>query len=143
MTEYVPVSWSREPITVEKLQQMATNDQALFELKPTASINHNGVRRTKGMKILAGSQVFQPSNTFSTTKTIYFGNFFSAGCSPIVIPSIYSHPQMGMNLTPHAIGGGKLPDHRGFNVYVWADDRGGNSSTIVQPYYVTFIAMGF
>jgi hypothetical protein len=143
MTEYTPVSWSLEPVSIDKLQQMATNDQALYEIKPSMSFKHNGINRSKGMKILAGSALFQPTNLYNATPTIYFGNFFSAGCYPIIMVSIYSHPQTGMNLTPHGIGGIKLPDHRGFRCYVWADDRGGNSSTIVQPYYVTYAAFGF
>lgn len=143
MTEYVPVSWSKSPVTVEALQRMASNDQALFEMKPSAAIKHNGVNRSRGVKILAGSQLFQPPNTWSTTNTIYFGNYFSVGCFPIIIPALYSHPQMGMNLTPHGIGGVKLPDHRGFNAYVWPDDRNGNKARLSQPYYVTYIAVGF
>ena len=144
MSEYVPVSWSAgEPITVEKLQQMASNTQSILESKPSTAIKHNGINRDRGMKILAGSSLFQPSKTFSTKNNIYFGNFFSVGCTPIITPSFYSHPQLGMNLTPFGLNGTKIPDHRGFSVYVWADDRSGNSAKIVHPYYVTYIAVGF
>lgn len=143
MTEYVPVSWSRSPVTVETLQQMASNTQALFEMKPSTAIKHNGVNRDRGMKILAGSQLFQPTNTWSTTNRIYFGNFFSVGCSPIVIPHLYSYPQTGLNVAPKGIGGTKLVDHRGFEAYVWTDDRLGNNGTIQQPHYVVYIAVGF
>lgn len=122
---------------------MASNDEALFELKPTAAIKHSGVSRNRGMKILAGSQLFQPSNEYNATNTIYFGNYFSVGCLPIVQTGLYSHPQTGMNIATFGIGGVKVPDHRGFNAYCWSDDRLGNNGRIVQPYYVTYIAIGF
>jgi len=142
-TEYTPVAWSKEPVSIEKLQQMVSNDQALFEMKPTTAIKHNGISRSKGMKILAGSQLFQPTKTFSTTSRIYFGNYFSAGCYPIVIAGLMSAPQTGLNVATKGIGGAKLVDHRGFEGYVWTDDRKGNKGTIQQPYYLTYIAVGF
>lgn len=143
MSEYTQVSWSEEPVSIEKLQQMASNTEALFHLKPSAAIKHGGINRNKGMKMLAGSQLFQPSNTWSTTNTIYFGNYFSVGCSPLIIPVLYSAPQTGLNVAPTGLGGAKVPDHRGFNAYVWCDARNGNKGKIVQPYYVGYLALGF
>lgn len=143
MTEYVPVSWSKEPVSIDKLQQMATNDQALFEMKPSTAIKHNGVNRAKGMKILAGSQLYQPSNTWATSVDLMFGNFFSAGCSPIVVPTIYGFPQTATYIHPKGLGNTKLPDHRGFSVYVRSNERIGFKGTLTSPYYIAYIAVGF
>lgn len=145
MTEYKSVSWSEEPVSVDKLQQMATNDQALFEMKPATAIKHVGASRDKGMKILAGSQLFQPSLTWATTHDIYFGNFFSAGCSPVVIPTIYGYPQTATYVHPKGLGGTQLPDHRGFGIYVRSNERAGHGlgGTLTRPYYIAYIAIGF
>ena len=143
MTEFVPVSWTKEPVSREKLGQMATNDQFLMESKPATSINHAGAKRDKGMKILAGSTLFEPSNTWSTNVELYFGNYFSTGCNPIVIANHYGFPQTGMNTAVKGLGGTKLPDHRGFTTYVWTDARAGNKGRLVQPFYIAYIAIGF
>lgn len=143
MTEYVPVSWTNSPVSVEKLEQMATNDQALFEMKPSAVIRHAGVTRNRGMKILAGSSLFQPSLRWNANNDVYFGNYFSAGCSPLVLAQHYGFPQTGMNTAVKGLGGTKIPDHRGFTAYVWTDDRLGNKGTLQQPYYIAYIAIGF
>lgn len=143
MTEYVPVSWSEEPVNIDKLQQMASNDQALFEMKPSTAIKHNGISRNKGMKILAGSQLFQPTNTWSTNKNIYFGNYFSAGCYPVVSPAIYGAPQTATYIHPKGLGGAQLPDHRGFAVYVRSNERSGFSGRLVRPFYIAYIGVGF
>lgn len=145
MTEYVTVAWGDEPVSVEKLHQMATNDQALFEMKPSAAIRHEGVSRSKGMKSLAGSQLFQPSNTWSQSVDLYFGNFFSVGCKPIVIPVIYGFPQTASYIHPKGLSGTKIPDHRGFSVYVRSNERGGGglNGKLTQPFYIQYIAMGY
>ena len=143
MTDYVDVSWTREPIVVEKLQQMVTNDRFLLESKPVTAIKHKGVTKNKGMKILAGSQLFQPSLTWSTNVNVYFGNFFSAGCYPVVSPAIYGAPQTATYIHPKGLGGAQLPDHRGFAVYVRSNERSGFKGTLVRPYYITYIAVGW
>lgn len=145
MTDYVPVSWTDEVVSVEKLQKMATNDQALFEIKPSAAIKHNGINRNKNMKILGGSSLFQPSLTWAQSVDVYFGNFFSAGCQPVVIANIYGYPQTATYIHPKGLGGTKLPDHRGFSVYVRSNERAGKGlgGTLTQPFYIAYLALGF
>lgn len=122
---------------------MASNDQAIFEMKPQAAIKHSGLNRAKGLKILAGSQIFQPSLVWNQNVDLYFGNFFSAGCMPVVLAQHYGFPQTGMNTAVKGLAGTKIPDHRGFTTYVWTDDRLGNKGTLQQPFYIAYIAIGF
>lgn len=143
MTEYIPVSWSEEPVSVEKLSVMADNDQALFEIKPTAVLKHQSVVKNKGVRMLAGSQLYQPSLTWATTVDHYFGNFFSAGCYPVVICNIYGYPQTATYIHPKGLGNTQLPDHRGFSVYVRSNERVGFKGTLSRPYYITYIAIGW
>lgn len=143
MTEYTPVSWSEEIVSIDKLQQMATNDQALFEMKPSTAIKHGGVNRNKGMKILAGSKAFQATNTWATSVDLHFGNFFSQGCTPVVIPVIYGFPQTATYIHPKGLGGTAQPDHRGFSVYVRSNERNMKAGRIVHPFTIQYIAVGF
>lgn len=145
MTEYVPVAWGEEPVSVEKLHQMATNDQALFEMKPSMAIRHEGISRNKGMKVLASSQLFSPTNTWATSVDLYFGNYFSVGCKPVVICNIYGFPQTATYIHPKGLSGTKIPDHRGFSVYVRSNERTGKGlgGKLVHPFYITYIAAGY
>lgn len=143
MTEYVPVSWTSGPVSLDKLEQMANNTQALHESKPSTVIRHAEVTRNKGVKILAGSSLFQPSGGWNQNVDLYFGNYFSAGCNPIVLAQHYGFPQTGLNTAVKGLGGTKIPDHRGFTTYVWCDDRKGNKGVISSPYYIAYIAVGF
>lgn len=143
MTEYIPVTWSKEVITIEKLNRMATNDQALHEKKPSAILRHNGVTRNSGVKMLASSQLYQPSMTWATSVDHYFGNVFSAGCSPVVIPTIYGYPQTASYIHAKGLGGTQLPDHRGFSVYVRSNERSYLQGTLTRPFYIAYIAVGW
>lgn len=124
---------------------MATNDQALFEMKPSTAIRHEGISRNKGMKVLASSQLYQPAMTWAQNVDVYFGNYFSVGCKPIVICNIYGFPQTATYIHPKGLSGTKLPDHRGFSVYVRSNERAGKGlGGIVQnPFYIAYIAVGF
>lgn len=143
MTDFVDVSWVKEPVVVEKLQQMATNDKFLLETKPSTVIKHKGITKNRGMKILAGSALFQPSLTWATNNEIFFGNFFSAGCFPVVSANIYGAPQTASYIHPKGLGGEQLPDHRGFGVYVRSNERTGFNGRITRPYYISYIAIGW
>lgn len=142
MTQYADVSWSDEPVSMEKLQQMATNDRYLFEATPKAAFNHEGVRRDRGLKILAGSEIVQPSNEWMQNREIRFGGFFSSGSQPIVIANHYGYPQTGANIAVKGLSETKLPSHEGFAVFMWTDDRLGNKGTLQQPMYIAYIAVG-
>lgn len=143
MTEYIPVSWSKEVVSIDKLQAMAQNDEALFQMKPQAALKHAGVTKNRGIRILAGSQLYQPTNTWATNVDHYFGNYFSAGCKPVVIPTIYGYPQTATYIHPKGLGGTQLPDHRGFSVYVRSNERIGFKGTLTRPFYISYIAIGW
>lgn len=143
MTEYVDVSWSGEPVSVDKLQQMSANIRHLKENQPTVAFDHNSVKKYTGLKILFGSEIVQPGNAWNQRRDIFFGNFFSTGCNPVVIPTHYGHPQTGVNIAPLGLGMKTIPDNRGFQIYMWADGRDRNKGKIVQPIYIAYVAGGW
>lgn len=112
---YSPVQWNGEDIELDKLKQMANNDQFLFENMPKMLFK-GSISKAGGIRILAGRAPVpaNPTKMYSS-KEVYFGSFFTSGCQPIVVA------------TPRAEGGnygskklitvkglGKSdPDHRG------------------------------
>lgn len=122
---------------------MASNIRYVMETTPKVSFDHEGVRRNRGIKLLFGSEIVQPANRWNQTREIYFGNYFSAGCKPVVIPTHYGLPQTGVNIAPKGLGETKLPDHRGFAVYMWADGWNRNQGKIVHPIHIGYVAAGW
>lgn len=137
VTPYNPTYWSdKEPIYNRKLNQMASNDQYLFENMPRIRYSGYGVTRDQGVKIASGTILFTPFTTYSE-KTQSFGTFFSTVCKPTITLGVvanYGH------LFPIVRGMDDLvPDHRGFICRVNTLIGG----TMYQNFYVTWQAVGF
>lgn len=88
-TPYNPVSFNGEMITTQKMNQMANNDQWLFENSPRIRYNANGLVRDASLKVMAGKTPFTV-NTATNYEyiNVYFGSFFSAGCKPVVTATV-------------------------------------------------------
>lgn len=136
-TEFVPVGWSpNEPVWTQKLQQMVGNDQYLFERQPKIRYNAYGVTRDTTLKIASGV-VVMPTGSEVTKKLVYFGNFFTAGCQPVVLVSLVTNSEK--RITVSAQGLNQIaPGHEGFKI-VSADHVG----KINNIHYVSWIAVGY
>lgn len=85
MSDYVPVSWNGESVSTDKLNQMANNDQYLFDRSPKIRYSSSNLTRDTSLKVIAGKTPFQPHGKFDWTNVVvYFGSFFTAGCHPSV-----------------------------------------------------------
>lgn len=141
---FSPLSWSdNEPIFMEKLNQMANNEQYLFENTPTVYYNGHGIRKTAGTKILSAA-VQIPANSRSGygANTFHFGSFFSSGCRPFVIASVNSFPQGRFHIYTRGIGT-FWPDHRGFEIRLSTDELNAKDNKIRATVWVPFIAIGW
>jgi hypothetical protein len=140
---YAPQSWSdNEPIFLEKLNAMTNNDQYLFENQPTVYYNGHGIRKTSGTKIMSAAVSIGARASLNGGNTFYFGNFFSAGCRPLVICSVNSYPQGRYFLATRGIGT-FWPDHRGFEVRIAASEANPKANRISATVWIPFIAVGW
>lgn len=143
VTPYRPVSVNDKALTKEKLQQMANNDQWLFENTPRVryTLLDGSLTRDTGGKILAGKALFGASPNDWSERTIYFGNFFSAACKPIVQVTIET---TGTHLRKYAsirgISGAEV-DHRGFICHLSAQER--NAKVVETWGLIHYTAVGF
>lgn len=142
-TPFVPTSWGEEPITTDKLQVMSSNDQWLFENTPKISFSNMGVTKASGSKILTGGTYVPPNNKISVRSTAYFGTYFSPGCRPIVVASVFAYPQMRIACSIAGIGSIACPDHRGCVFYIWAGDFNPKYAILKHAVRISWIAMGF
>lgn len=86
MPNYTPMSYqSGDFLSLEKMNQLQSNVQYLYENQPDVKYTFSSVTRSSGVKILAGSLVLPASPTTDNTfGNVYFGDFFTPGCFPII-----------------------------------------------------------
>lgn len=139
-TPYKPLSWQPSDIISDsKLDQIANNSQWLFENTPRASYNAYGVKRATGVKIASGTVLIYASKLASQTRPVYFGNFFSAACKPVVTTGVISFQRRTFVITNGF--GVYQPDNRGFEIVVECESASANK--IERNFYVSWMAMGF
>lgn len=111
---YVPVSWGDEPVYNDKLNQMCNNEQWLFENSPRMFYNSFGLKKTSGVKIMAGILTLPVGNRRIRSGLFYFGSFFSSGSRPIVVVGVNPHSGGAeYSVTLRGVSNGSI-DYRGF-----------------------------
>lgn len=144
VTEYTPVTWSPgDSIDIEKLQAMTSNTQILAEKIPGMLYKNGGVTKEKGLKIFATDVIIPPTNLRGIGGgTAYFGGLFTPGCVPVVTAMINTYPQMRFHVATKGVGQKDI-DHRGVEVYVYADELNGKNNVITNSVRVGVIAIGW
>lgn len=121
---------------------MCNNDQWLYENMPRMFYNAHGLKRTNGIKLATGFAVLMPNKTHAISAAIYFGNYFSQGCKPVVLATNNNHRQPRLFIWTSGIGDRSnvnyYPDDRGFSIQVQIDSGVINSSLAIP-----WIAIGY
>jgi hypothetical protein len=142
-TPYKAVSWGNEPVAQDKLNTMTNNDQWLYENTPRISYSTYGIKRTSGIKILAGIVVVPKSSTLNSSASADFGTFFSAGCKPVIVATVQRTSARGRyHLVIQGINS-YYPDSQGFKVAIAADEVNVANNVIDTTPYVHYIAIGW
>lgn len=143
MVDLKVVSWSPgDPITDEKLDAMVNNDNLLRDNMLTGQYKGHGVTKTTGIKIATGLVGIAPSKSNQQVKPVYFNNFFSTSCRPIVTTGIIASSQRMIFATIDGPGSALFPDRTGFQVHVFVDSLS-KTRKITRTFYVSWIAVGF
>jgi hypothetical protein len=140
---YKDVTFGRERLTAEKLNAVVNNTNWLKEHLPEMAFEHEGIKKDVNLKWLAGSALLQPTQAWSLTAEVRFGNYFSTGCRPILMTALHGYPQTGVVHTTYGIGDQRTPDNRGFAVYIVPYDRSGFNSKIMHPINISYLAIGW
>jgi hypothetical protein len=140
-TPYKPMSFSEGALSLDDMQQMADNVQYVFENTPRMRYNYSGAAKNGQLRILAGTLMFPATKNTTQYQNAYFGNFFSAGCKPIIttslaVPAAYNHSIRNLS-------GVALPDHRGFRAYVWNGGYDTKNRRLSKASRVLYIAVGY
>lgn len=133
---YKSITWTNEPITTAKLDDMANNEQWLYENSPRVVYYANNVYRASGIKIMAGMTLISGAGNKFWGNVVYFGDFFTPGTIPVITlgalpgPGMYEVTcwQQGINQW--------LPDHRGVEIYA------SHPTLLTKDIWVSFHAIG-
>lgn len=144
LNNFVPVSWNGEAVTNDKLNQMANNDQYLFERTPTVRYSNTGanVVRDDAMKIMAGKAPIVVSTTDNVDVNIYFGSYFTAGTHPIVTATYEPGGTYLAKFCSVRGFAGEI-DHTGCIIRVYSREAAGFTNDMSQGGWVHWQAVGF
>jgi len=143
VTEYKPVYWNIETLDKDKLNTMTANDQYFYENMPKVMFNSYGIKRTNGVKMMAGVVITPVSKTANSTARYDFGTFFSSGCKPIIVTGTQPTSARGrIHVMVRGINS-NYPDNRGFVVTSSADELTGKNNVMDAKIYVHFLAIGW
>lgn len=140
-TPYKPVSWNSEPVTQQRLQQMANNLQWLYENNARVRYSAAGIVRDNGIKIIAGKTPIPVSAADFTDCYVYFGSFFTAGCQPAVTVSLADMTYGQRKIVVSRGLGGNI-DHRGFIAHVSSNEPPGYAADI-RGGWLHWMAVGY
>jgi len=141
---YKALMWAdNEDLDVDKLNAMTNNDQWLFENMPRARYSGN-VSKDSGVKILGTRKVIPPNSSSMGSASVYFGNTFSAGCSPIVVASVVStNWQRRFHCVVNGLGKNAFPDKNGCVITVGSAELNPKNMRMASSVYVQVIAIGW
>jgi hypothetical protein len=140
---YKPVSWTEEPMSVDKLNQMTNNDQWLFENTPRMRYSAYSLTKPSGLKILSTYAFIPRTLNRTLSRNVYFGSFFSVGCQPILAVSPVSTGTQRRFFTAVNGIGRAVPDHTGATITLTASELNPKNDKILHSVYVHVIAVGW
>src|SRR6478735_4967848 len=104
-TAFKPLSWSAfDPVTSDRLQVMADNDQYLMDNKMGGDYNAYSTRRNIGVKMAGGLALITARKANTASVDVRFNNFFSAACHPLVTTGVLSVSQRRIITTIDGLG---------------------------------------
>lgn len=143
VTEYTPVTFAPgDPLTIEKMNALANNMQLLYEKTPKTLYKAYGITKDKGIRVYSTVLTIPPIKAVQGWGTVYFGNFFSVGCKPVITLGVNAWPQHRYHTNFSGINQ-VLPDHRGVQVRIQADELNVKNNKVSKTVYVNVTAIGW
>lgn len=131
-------------LTEELLDQLASNQNYLYQMTPRAKYTMGGNNRTEGIKLLSGRTLIAATKNNTQAASVGFGNFFSAGSLPNVAIAPVSNYGRRYFVTICGFGGNMNIDNRGFSMFVALDAQTvKKNDKIARSFYISWIAMGY
>ncbi len=147
MAVYKATNWiDDEDITARKLNQMSQNDQFLLDRIPRMFFDgRNGSpRRNINIKVAAGIAFLPRQTARQGNINVYFRNYFSPGCKPVIVAQPASAANFRIFCTIKQIGTNRGdPTERGFAIVLNADPLAKTTNYFPNVTDVHWIAIGW
>ena len=148
VSPFVGVQW--QPLDLldqSKMDAMANGIQYVHDNTPRARVGvGSGAARDQQVKIAAGRvQIPRKPKDDNHTEPVWFGNFFSGGCAPLVTLGVQSRLQRNIYTTFEGIDK-QAPDQRGMRINVEVGETAGKANDkdkIRRTFQVHWMAMGW
>lgn len=143
-TPFKIIQWSpSEIISDDRMDNINSNLTWLHDNTPRGLYTlPGGARKSTNIKISGGRVVIPASKSDSASASVRFGNFFSAGCQPIITTGIVA--DFNRRIFCAINGFGELqPDHTGFQVFVNVAAEVNKNDKIASRFFVTWQALGY
>lgn len=145
VSPFVATQWQPLDLLDEsKMDDMANGIQYVHDNTPRARFNvGSAYGRSQGIKIASGRKSI-PRNMkkYQDSVTVNFGNFFTAGCSPLVTTGVMSPMQSNIFATFRGLSRVE-PDHNGMVLEIEIGQKEAAKPKIRRSFAVHWIAMGW
>jgi len=108
-----------EYVSTQKLNDMAANDDWLFQNALTGYYDVLGVVRDSGLSIRTGYIKALKTENMGVFIGSYYSRPFIPGVRPVVLTGMACDNYFGMLHATKGLDGRAIPDHRGFNLMLW------------------------
>lgn len=140
---YTPISWQPgELITEYKMDAIGQNMEYLNERSVKGLYNAHNANVRNNVKIAAGVATIEPDANGVVGKDVYFGDFFTTGCRPVVVGTIVSDSVRRVHMTQFGLAG-LWPDHNGVRFAIRVDEYNTANNAITKSIFVNWIALGY
>lgn len=137
------MSWGKEPITAQKLNDMVDNMDYLYEKMLTGYYDINGLTRDSGLTIRIGHvKVPQTENTANDV-VHFFSRPFMPGTRPVVLISLASEYFNRIFIAMRGLDGRATADHRGFVATFSQDRTPGGPTEYSGEQFLQYVAFGY
>lgn len=140
---YKRLIWGRtERISSQKLNDMISNDDYLFEKLFSGYYNHNGLVKDTGLTFRAGSVSIPNFNGVYMSVNTFYSRPFLPGTKPIILLGLMSSDSNRIHYATRGLDGSWQPDHTGFNLYTSSNEVPNNGTEYKGTQYMAYLAIG-
>jgi len=134
-----------EVISQKKMNQIVNNVDFLYGQKIKVRYRAHELTRTTGVRIAAGKHPIGPAPKSGVmNRDIYFGNFFTTGCRPVVNATLAQVSRGRSFITITGVGGnGMHPSHSGFRAVVAHQTVPGKTFNYPRALWIHWQAFGY
>lgn len=135
------IHWGSEPVATSKLNEMAANDDFLYENMISGTYDVLGVFRDTGLSLRTGYVKARNTEEMGYYLASYYARPFLPGVRPVVTTSMATDGIFGLLHAVKALDGRAIPDHKGFYLQLWQLRDPGGPTKFTGEQFIAYISI--